>query len=76
MKLDKFVLCECGKKKKIEWINKANFNNGMNTFCVGVTSCLRCKINQEHYAGNVDDIQGFVSSTQKEYQSLKFNFNK
>lgn len=73
MELDKFVLCECGKKKKIQWVNKAEFNNGKSTFCVGLTECPRCQINQEHYAGNIDDIQAFVLSKGKEYQSLKFN---
>jgi hypothetical protein len=75
MELDKFVFCECGKKKKIQWINKTEFNSGKSTFCVGVTECSSCQINQEHYAGNIDDIQNFVTSRGKEYQSLKFNLN-
>ncbi|MBL4568739.1 MAG: hypothetical protein JKY69_03490 [Flavobacteriaceae bacterium] len=60
MQLDKFVKCSCGKKKKIFWIDKLDYKRGDVTFCVGISECQRCFIQQEHYSGNVEDIQRFL----------------
>lgn len=61
MGLDKFVKCICGKKKKINWIDKADFKKGKVSFCVGITECSKCQIVQQHYSGNMEDIQRFIS---------------
>lgn len=61
MELDKFIKCSCGKKKKINWIDKADFKKGKTSFCVGVTECPKCLTKQQHYSGNLEDIQRFIS---------------
>ncbi|MBU2871371.1 hypothetical protein [Colwellia sp. E2M01] len=61
MKLDKFLKCNCGKKKKINWIDKADFRARKTTFCVGVSECPKCQMQQQHYSGNMEDIQRFLS---------------
>lgn len=61
MELDKFIRCNCGKKKKINWIDKADYQSGKITFCVGVSKCQKCFIQQQHYSGNIDDIQKFTT---------------
>jgi hypothetical protein len=60
MKLDKFVNCVCGKKKKIEWFNKVKFRTGENSFCIGITKCTRCGKVLQHYSGNMKDVQRFI----------------
>jgi hypothetical protein len=59
--LDKFVECVCGKKKKIEWFSKEKYRTGEYSFCVGLTKCTRCGIVQQHYSGDMDDIQKFIN---------------
>lgn len=61
MLLDKFVKCNCGKKKKITWVSKDKYARGEVTFCAGITKCSRCGIVQQHYAGNIEDIQKFIN---------------
>jgi hypothetical protein len=61
MELDKFVNCECGKKKKIKWLNKKEYHTGEYTFCVGKTKCSRCGMQQQHYSGDMNDIQKFIN---------------
>lgn len=61
MELDKFIKCECGKNKKINWIDKVGFNKGDTTFCVGVSECKKCSKKQQHYSGNIEDIQRFIN---------------
>ena len=68
MELDKFIKCSCGKKKKINWIDKADYKKGNVTFCVGVSKCRKCFIQQQHYSGNIEDIQRFLNYV--ESQSL------
>lgn len=68
MPLDKFIKCQCGKKKKIAWIGKAEFKRGETTFCVGLTECSKCLIKKHHYSGNSDDIQAFIN----EYDELDY----
>ena len=68
MELDKFIKCSCGKKKKINWIDKADYKKGKVTFCVGVSKCQKCFIQQQHYSGNIEDIQRFLNYV--ENQSL------
>jgi hypothetical protein len=64
----KFISCYCGKKIKVSWVGKADFNKGKVTFCIGITKCHRCEIRKEHYFGNVDDIQEFI-----DYRNETFN---
>lgn len=61
MELDKFVKCSCGKKKKINWIHEADFKKGKVSFCVGLTLCQKCLKEQQHYSGNIEDIQRFIN---------------
>jgi len=60
MEIDKFLICECGKKKKIHWTNLAEFKRGEDSFCVGASQCKKCNILQSHYSGNAGDIQKFL----------------
>lgn len=62
MELDTFVKCSCGKKKKIEWLNKEKYRSGESSFCVGITKCPRCEIVQQHYSGDLEDIQRFIKN--------------
>lgn len=66
MNLDKFVTCICGKKKKISWQGKEQYKHGSTTFCAGITKCSKCGIVQQHYSGNLEDIQRFI----KEFNML------
>jgi len=59
--LDKYIDCQCGKKKKINWKDKAEFKRGIYTFCLGLSECNKCGIHQQHYAGNIDDISSFLA---------------
>ena len=61
MKFDKFIRCNCGKNKKISWIGKADFNKGKVTFCIGISLCKKCELRQEHYSGDIEDIQAFIN---------------
>lgn len=70
MQLDKFIKCSCGKKKKINWIDKLEFTRGETTFCIGITECPKCKMVQQHYCGNYIDIQNFINEL-RAYQVLK-----
>ena len=67
MTLDKFIKCECGKKKKVAWIGKTEFKRGDTTFCVGLSKCSRCSIKQQHYSGNIEDIAAFISYSENEF---------
>lgn len=63
--LHKFIKCDCGKKKKINWIGKAEYLRGEYSFCTGITQCPKCGIIQEHYSGNFADIQLFIQMKQE-----------
>ncbi len=60
MKVDKYIICECGKKKRIHWQGKAEFLRGELPLCVGISQCKRCEVTQEHYLGSSEAIQDFV----------------
>lgn len=61
MKIEKSLICECGKKKKIHWSNLAEFKRGEDTFCAGASQCKKCHILQTHYCGNAEDIKEYIS---------------
>jgi hypothetical protein len=61
MKIDKYIICSCGKKKRIHWTGLAEFKRGEVSFCIGASGCTKCLVVQSHYVGNADDIFKFVS---------------
>jgi hypothetical protein len=67
MKIDKYLICECGKKKRIHWNNLAEFKRGEYSFCVGASQCSKCGILQTHYSGNAKDIMEYVSIFEAQY---------
>ncbi len=60
MKVDKYIICDCGKKKRIHWEGKAEFQRGELPICVGASECKSCGIVQEHYLGTEQAIKDFV----------------
>lgn len=60
MKIDKYIACDCGKKKRIHWTGKAEFLRGEFPLCVGVSQCKKCGVTQEHHLGTAEAIEDFV----------------
>jgi hypothetical protein len=67
MKIEKFLICECGKKKRIHWTNLAEFRRGEDSFCAGASKCKKCNILQSHYVGNIVAIRKFISILESQY---------
>jgi predicted secreted protein len=61
MKIDKYIICECGKRKRIHWNNLAEFKRGEISFCVGASKCKKCGVLETHCSGNEQDIMEFLS---------------
>jgi hypothetical protein len=75
-KPDRYLLCKCGKKKMIHWVDKWRFLKGHSSFIVGVSQCSCCNVIQEHYSGNMIDIQEFIDLKGSQYEgSPEFKYN-
>ena len=59
MEVVKHGVCKCGKKVKIHWEGKAEYQRGESPICVGVGECKRCGLIQQHFLGEADAIKEF-----------------
>ena len=71
MNIEKYIICNCGKKKRIHWTGLSEFKRGEVTFCAGASECKKCGVLQSHYSGNPDDIMEFVSFMESQYSEHK-----
>ena len=71
MNIEKYIICNCGKKKRIHWTGLSEFKRGEVTFCAGASECKKCGVLQSHYSGNPEDIMEFVSFMESQYNEPK-----
>ena len=74
--LPKYYDCPCGRKKKIKWENKKDFQDGLVAFAIGHSKCsnFKCRVLQVHYSGDPFAIQDFIDS--KEHQQMEIFLNR
>ncbi len=59
LKVVKHSVCKCGKKVKIHWEGKAEYQRCESPICVGVGECKGCGLIQQHFIGDPDAIKEF-----------------